>query len=40
MKAAYGKGQAPTNWELEVSADGETGWVPVDSFRRCKLERK
>ena len=29
MKAAYGKGQAPTNWELEVSADGETGWVPV-----------
>ncbi len=29
MKAAYGQGQAPTNWELEVSADGETGWMPV-----------
>lgn len=29
MKAAYGQGQAPTNWELEVSADGETEWTPV-----------
>lgn len=29
MKVAYGQGQAPTNWELEVSADGETGWMPV-----------
>ena len=30
MKAAYGQGQAPTNWELEVSADGETEWTPVE----------
>lgn len=29
MKAAYGKNQAPTNWELEVSADGESGWTTV-----------
>lgn len=29
MKAAYGQGQVPTNWELEVSADGETEWTPV-----------
>ena len=31
LKAAYGQGQAPTNWELEVSADGSTGWTPVAS---------
>ena len=31
MKTAYSKGQAPTNWDLEVSADGETGWTRVAS---------
>lgn len=29
LKAAYGQGQGPTNWELEVSEDGQTGWTPV-----------
>ena len=31
LKAAYGQGQGPTNWELEVSEDGQTGgprWRP------------
>lgn len=31
MKTAYSQGQAPTNWDLEVSADGETGWTHVAS---------
>lgn len=31
MKTAYSQGQAPTNWDLEVSADGETGWTYVAS---------
>lgn len=31
MKAAYGQSQAPTNFEIEVSADGKTGWTPVAS---------
>lgn len=31
MKAAYARQQAPTNWDLQVSADGETGWTTVAS---------
>lgn len=31
MKAAFGQGQAPTNFDIEVSADGKTGWTRVAS---------
>ncbi len=31
LKAAYGQGQAPTNWDVEVSENGETGWSKVAS---------
>jgi len=27
----FAQGQAPTNWDIEVSADGTTGWTPVAS---------
>ena len=31
MKTAYGQQQAPTEWTLEVSADGQSDWTPVAS---------
>ncbi|RPF47693.1 glycosyl hydrolase family 16 [Hydrogenoanaerobacterium saccharovorans] len=31
LKSWYAQGQAPTNWDVEVSADGETNWSTVAS---------
>ncbi|HYY11001.1 MAG TPA: family 16 glycosylhydrolase [Kineosporiaceae bacterium] len=31
LKSAWSQGQAPKNWDIEVSDDGDTGWTKVAS---------
>lgn len=38
MKAAYGKNQAPSNWELEVSDDGISGWKTIASSGKVEWQ--
>lgn len=40
LKSSYAQGQAPTNWELEVSADGQGDWQRVAASGDVSWERK